>query len=121
MWDCAAFAALAKDTDDAATWVRLDHIALIGNFLPRKCGIATYTTERIRRCATGFPTCTVDVYAMDDRPEAIRLSPRGRSRIDPAGRRVAYIDAARAIEAAARRRLWLQHEYGIFGGPAGEC
>ena len=32
----------------------LSHIALIGNFLPRKCGIATYTTdtfEALRRTA----------------------------------------------------------------------
>ena len=34
--------------------------------------------------------------------------------------RAAYLDAARAIEASGAQALWLQHEYGIFGGRAGE-
>src|SRR3546814_716152 len=35
-------------------------------------------------------------------------------------RSASYIAAARAIEASGAQALWLQHEYGIFGGPAGE-
>jgi hypothetical protein len=30
----------------------------------------------------------------------------------------AYLDAARAIEASGAQALWIQHEYGIYGGPA---
>ena len=32
----------------------LSHIALIGNFLPRKCGIATYTTDTFEALRRSF-------------------------------------------------------------------
>ena len=56
----------------------------------------------------------------DGRPSrSLRLSARGDCG-DPAERAVAYFDTARAIEASGAQAIWLQHEYGIYGGPAGE-
>ncbi len=94
------------------------HIALIGNYLPRKCGIATFTTDTHSALLARFPDLRVDVYAMDDHPGRYDYPERVTAAI-PQDDRAAYIDAARAIEASGAQALWLQHEYGIFGGEAG--
>lgn len=44
----------------------IDHLALVGNFLPRKCGLATYTTDTFTALKGRFPDLQIDVYAMDD-------------------------------------------------------
>lgn len=95
------------------------HLALIGNFLPRKCGLATYTTDTFTALKGRFPDLTIDVYAMDDHPGRHTYPPEVTRSI-PDQDRMAYLDAARAIEASGAQALWLQHEYGIFGGPAGD-
>ena len=42
---------------DGSTPAASTHIALVGNYLPRKCGIATYTTDTYQRAASAaFPT-----------------------------------------------------------------
>ena len=46
----------------------ITHLALLGNFLPRKCGLATYTTDTFNALAQRYPDLQVDVYAMDDHP-----------------------------------------------------
>ena len=107
--------ALATDANGTA----IDHIALIGNFLPRKCGIATYTTDTYEALRARFPDLTVDVYAMDDHPGRYDYPPAVTGAI-PQHDRAAYLDAARRIEASGAQAIWLQHEYGIFGGAAGE-
>src|SRR5262245_36562584 len=45
---------------------RLRHIALLGNFPPRRCGIATFTADVEAALAGRFPDIAVDVYAMND-------------------------------------------------------
>ena len=97
----------------------IDHLALVGNFLPRKCGLATYTTDTFTALKGRFPDLQIDVYAMDDHPGRYDYPPEVTRSI-PDQDRMAYLDAARAIEASGAQALWLQHEYGIFGGPAGE-
>ena len=97
----------------------IKRIALIGNFLPRQCGIATFTTDVFQAMRSRFPDVAVDVYAMDDKPGRYDYPPEVTGTIaeqDPA----AYLDAARRIEASGADAIWLQHEYGIFGGSAGE-
>lgn len=95
------------------------HIALIGNAVPRKCGIATYTSDTRAALAERYPDLRIDHWAMNDRPEGYDYPADVTGTIDqhdPAS----YLAAARAIEASGAQVLWLQHEYGIFGGPAGE-
>ena len=96
----------------------LRHVALLGNFPPRRCGIATFTADVAAALASGFPEIAVDVYAMDDDGgpyayPAIVTATIGAH--DPAG----YRAAAQRIEASGAELLWVQHEFGIFGGPAG--
>ena len=98
---------------------KIQHIALIGNFLPRKCGLATFTTHTYTALTQRFPDLQVDVYAMDDHPGRYDY-PAAVTRAIPQHDRAAYLDAARAIEASGAQALWIQHEYGIYGGAAGE-
>lgn len=51
---------LDRDKEKIAT------VALIGNYLPRKCGIATFTTDIRNALITRYPDLRVDVYAMED-------------------------------------------------------
>lgn len=97
----------------------LRHLALIGNFLPRKCGIATYTTDVHAALKARYPELQVDVYAMDDHPGRYDYPPEVTGAIAQTDR-AAYLDTARAIEASGAQALWVQHEYGIYGGSAGE-
>ncbi|HEU0045183.1 glycosyltransferase family 4 protein [Sphingomonas sp.] len=94
-------------------------IALIGNFLPRQCGIATFTTDVFHAMRARCPDVAVDVYAMDDRPGRYDYPPEVTATIAEQDR-AAYSETARRIEATGADAIWLQHEYGIFGGPAGE-
>ena len=97
----------------------IDHIALIGNFLPRQCGLATFTTDTYNALRGRYPDLIVDVYAMDDHPGRYDYPPEV-TRAIPERERLAYIEAAREIDASGAQAIWLQHEYGIFGGDAGE-
>ncbi len=92
------------------------HVAVVGNALPRRCGLATFTSDTVAALRQRFPEMTVDHYAMDD----------GSGVTYPAGVRTiaaadvaAYREAAGIIEASGAQAIWLQHEFGIFGGDAG--
>lgn len=93
-------------------------LALIGGFAPRKCGIATFTTDLFEQLAAHQPRIASDVWAIED-PEGPPADERVRGRI--ASDTVAdYHRAALAINQGGYDAVWLQHEYGIFGGECGE-
>lgn len=92
------------------------HLALIGNALPRKCGLATYTSHVADALRALYPSMRLDHYAMDDGLGV--YYPSSIQTID-ADSLDAYRETAEAIEASGAEAIWLQHEYGIFGGTAG--
>ena len=94
-------------------------IALIGNYLPRLCGIATFTFDIYTAMRARFPEVAVDVWAMNDRAEGYDYPAAVVGTIDQDDR-ISYSAAAQAINASGADMIWLQHEYGIFGGSAGE-
>ena len=97
----------------------IERLALIGNFLPRQCGLATFTTDVYSALRNRFPELAVDVYAMDDHPGRYAYPPAVTAAI-PQHERSAYLDMARRIESSGAQAIWVQHEYGIYGGAAGE-
>ena len=94
-------------------------IALIGNYLPRQCGLATFTTDVHHALRVRYPDLLVDVYAMDDHPGRYDY-PAAVTAAITEGDPSAYAEAARAIEASGARAIMVQHEFGIYGGPAGD-
>jgi glycosyltransferase involved in cell wall biosynthesis len=103
----------------AANGDAIKHLAMIGNFLPRQCGLATFTTDVYEAMRARFPDVRVDVYAMDDHPGRYDYPPVVTGTI-PQNDLSAYLATARTIEASGAQAIWVQHEYGIYGGPAGE-
>jgi len=93
-------------------------VALIGNFTPRKCGIATFTTDTFEQLARFHPNIMVDVYALDD--PANPLTYEGVAGTIAFNDLDSYLHAARHINESGVDAVWLQHEYGIFGGADGE-
>lgn len=90
-------------------------VALIGNFPPRRCGIATFTADI---AAALGPHVRTRIVAMSDGAETDGYDASVRVvRPDVRGD---YAAAADAIAADGVDVVCLQHEYGIFGGDAGE-
>ena len=93
-------------------------LALVGGFAPRKCGIATFTTDIFEQLEIHCPRIQPDVWAIEA-PGGPSADERVRGRIvsdSLDGWRV----AAREINEGGYDAVWLQHEYGIFGGDEGE-
>ena len=103
----------------AASGEPIKHLAMIGNFLPRQCGLATFTTDVYQAMRDRFPDVQVDVYAMDDHPGRYDY-PSAVVEAIPQHELSAYLSTARTIAASGAQAIWVQHEYGIYGGPAGE-
>lgn len=93
-------------------------VALIGNFAPRKCGIATFTTDIFEQLSEHHPEVKVDVYAMQDPADPVDHT-RIAEEIDREDPK-AYVRAARRMNAEGVEAVWIQHEFGIFGGECGE-
>ena len=93
-------------------------IALIGGFQPRKCGIATFTTDIYQQLAAHHPEIAIDLHVVDGANDS-HAYPQARSVIRP-GDKADYCATARAINEDAVDAVWLQHEYGIFGGESGD-
>jgi glycosyltransferase involved in cell wall biosynthesis len=93
-------------------------IAIVGNHLPRQCGIATFTTDLCNAIAVEYGTAGVLVVAVNDPQSSYRYPSRVRFEIiesDPSS----YKAAADFLNSSNVDLVCLQHEYGIFGGKRG--
>src|SRR4051812_24557431 len=93
-------------------------IAFVGDYLPRKCGIATFTHDMYASVAGRFPDAEYLVVPVNDRPEGYDYPPEVRFEIDESDME-SYRRAADFLNFANTDVVCLQHEYGIYGGSAG--
>ena len=93
-------------------------VALIGNSLPRRCGIATFTTDLERAIATSRPSIQTCIVAMTDHGQAYHYPTLVTLEIKDDVIEE-YIHAAAYLNAGRFDIVCLQHEFGIFGGQAG--
>ncbi|MGQ9574786.1 MAG: glycosyltransferase family 4 protein [Thermoguttaceae bacterium] len=101
-----------------ATDSPIRRVAVVGNYLPRQCGIATFTTDLCESIAAKFPEVDCLALPVNDREEGYAYPPRVRFELmqnDVASHR----RAADYLNISDVDVVCLQHEYGIFGGPAG--
>jgi glycosyltransferase involved in cell wall biosynthesis len=96
----------------------LRRIAVIGNSLPRRCGIATYTTDLKNAIAISREDIETCIVAMTDRGQAYDYPPAVAFQIKD-GNIEDYMRAADFLNAGRYDVVCLQHEFGIFGGEAG--
>ena len=95
-----------------------DRIAFLGGYLPRLCGIATFTHDLCEAVAEAAPTFECYAGAMNDRIEDYDYPPRVRFELDEKDLD-SYRRAADFLNFNNADVLCVQHEFGIYGGPAG--
>ena len=93
-------------------------LAVIGNHLPRQCGIATFTADLCAAVEQAYPATEVFALAMNDHPDGYDYPERVRFTIDQ-HELLSYRRAADGIDLSNADVVCVQHEYGIFGGEAG--
>ena len=97
----------------------IQRVAFVGNSLPRRCGIATFTTDLHQAMRASAPSLQATLVAMTDAgrdykyPPAVGFQIRADNAQD-------YERAADFLNARGCEAISLQHEFGIFGGEAGE-
>jgi glycosyltransferase involved in cell wall biosynthesis len=96
----------------------IKQISFLGGHLPRQCGIATYTSDICEAMAAQFPRCQCVVGALNDRPEGYDYPPQVRFEIDQT-ELDSYRRAADFLNINNVEVVSVQHEFGIYGGPAG--
>jgi glycosyltransferase involved in cell wall biosynthesis len=93
-------------------------IALVGNCIPRQCGIATFTHDLFEAVSRSSPGSRCTIVAVNDRPAGYAYPPSVRMQIRQ-NDRSSHAAAAHRLNGAGTDAVCLQHEFGIYGGPAG--
>jgi glycosyltransferase involved in cell wall biosynthesis len=97
---------------------KIRKIAFVGDHLPRKCGIATFTTDLLSAVQSAYPQSQClcvsvnDIEDGYDYPEVVRFEIEEQDLSS-------YLRAADFLNISDVDVVCLQHEFGIFGGPAG--
>lgn len=97
---------------------KLKRVAFVGNYSPRQCGIATFTTDLCEAIATQYPQKTCIALPVNDIETGYEYPSRVRFELTEKDVD-SYRRAADFLNISNVDLLSLQHEYGIFGGIAG--
>jgi glycosyltransferase involved in cell wall biosynthesis len=93
-------------------------VAFIGNYLPRQCGIATFTTDLCEAIADEYKGTACIALPVNDTEAGYNYPPRVRFELTEKDLE-SYRRAADFLNINNVDMVSLQHEYGIFGGRAG--
>ncbi len=107
---------MAEDIFNDAAFPR--RIAFLGGYEPRQCGIATFTHDVCEAVSAAVPSAQCFAGAVNDRAESYQYPPRVRFEIQEKDLD-SYRRAADFLNFNNVEVLCVQHEFGIYGGPAG--
>src|ERR1700741_196345 len=93
-------------------------IAVIGNYLPRQCGIATFTTDLCSAISAEYGSARLLALPVNDTDEGYAYTARVRWTLAQDEVK-SYQEAPEFLNFNNIDLVCLQHEYGTFGGPAG--
>ena len=93
-------------------------VAVVGNHLPRQCGIATFTTDLCDAITAEYGPTGLSVAAVNDSYSSYAYPARVRLQITE-GDISSYRETDSFLNSSNVDLVCLQHEYGIFGGNAG--
>src|SRR5882762_7765398 len=96
-----------------------NRIAVVGNYLPRRCGIATFTTDLCDALHAEYGTTELLALPVNDSDQGYDYPARVRFELSE-DNLASYRQAADFLNFSNVDLVCLQHEYGIFGGRAGE-
>src|SRR5512146_254636 len=103
---------------EQSTHTIIKRVAVVGNYLPRQCGIATFTTDLCE--ATSNECGSPRLFAVPVNATEPGYAYPARVRLAVAQDDLtSYEQAADFLNFTNFDLVCLQHEYGIFGGPAG--
>ena len=102
-------------TSEVKRYPGISSVAFIGNYLPRRCGIATFTTDLVQGLSAQAPDSYIWTAAMNDQPEGYAYSGKVRFEINQ-NKLSDYAVASQFLNISRTDIVCLQHEYGIFGG-----
>jgi len=97
---------------------KIHKIAFVGDHLPRKCGIATFTTDLLAAVQDVHPLTRCLAVAVNDIPGRYDYTDVVRFEIEEQDLS-SYMRAADFLNISNVDVVCLQHEFGIYGGPAG--
>ncbi|MGB7469578.1 MAG: glycosyltransferase, partial [Candidatus Acidiferrum sp.] len=95
-----------------------NRIAIVGNYFPRRCGIATFTTDLCDALHAEYGTTELLALPVNDTEEGYAYPARVRFELSE-DNLASYRQAADFLNFSNIDLVCLQHEYGIFGGRAG--
>ena len=95
-----------------------NRIAIVGNYLPRRCGIATFTTDLCDAIHAEYGATELLALPVNDTDEGYTYPARVRFELSE-DELASYRRAADFLNFSNIDLVCLQHEYGIFGGRAG--
>jgi glycosyltransferase involved in cell wall biosynthesis len=98
--------------------VLIRRVAVLGNHLPRHCGLATFTTHLAGALADAAPSIDCVVVAVNDPGKRHAYPARVRFEITEADA-ASYRRGADYLNVNGMDLVSVQHEFGIFGGKAG--
>ena len=98
--------------------IQSSRIAFIGNSLPRRCGIATFTNDLEHAIATSRSAPATGIVAMTDHGHSYDYPSNVLRQIND-DKIADYARAADFLNAGKYDVVSLQHEFGIFGGDSG--
>jgi glycosyltransferase involved in cell wall biosynthesis len=93
-------------------------VAILGNYLPRQCGIATFTTDLCDALSAEFGATELLALPVNDTEEGYQYPERVRFELSESNLS-SYRQAAEFLNFSNIDLVCMQHEFGIFGGPAG--
>jgi glycosyltransferase involved in cell wall biosynthesis len=93
-------------------------IAFVGNYLPRQCGIATFTTDLCAALATEYGSERLFAIPVNDPGSSYEYPAQVRLELEQEDI-ASYERAAEFLNFNGNDLVCLQHEYGIYGGIAG--
>lgn len=93
-------------------------VTVVGDYLPRQCGIATFTTALVEALSQEAPEINCWAVALNDKPEGYDYPEKVRFEINENALND-YSMAAQFLNINRTDIVCVQHEYGIFGGAAG--
>ena len=97
---------------------KIRKIAFVGDYLPRKCGIATFTSDLLAAVAAAYPQSQCFSVSVNDIPGGYDYPQVVRFEIEEQDLS-SYLRAADFLNISDVDIVCLQHEFGIFGGRAG--
>jgi glycosyltransferase involved in cell wall biosynthesis len=95
-----------------------NRIAIVGNYLPRRCGIATFTTDLCDAIHAEYGATELLALPVNDADEGYTYPARVRFELSE-DNVASYRQGAEFLNFSNIDLVCLQHEYGIFGGRAG--